>query len=381
MTTAYFECTSGVAGDMLLGSFIDAGMPMAHLARALKKLPLTGYRLAREKRTVHAPIMGVKLHVRVTREAHDARYTSLARLIARSKLTPRVKETSLAIFEQLATAEAKVHRVPLAKVHFHEVGGIDSIVDCVGAAIGFEYFDFASIVASPLPITRGRIRTQHGWLPVPAPATIELLKGVPLEPSPVKGELVTPTGAAILTTMTDCFGACPLQHIERVGYGFGDRVFPEMPNCVQLMIGEGFPMVVVEATIDDMQPQLFEYAMERLFDAGAADVTLQPVHMKKNRIGFVLACQTPWHLKDAAIAVILRETTTLGVRYYPIDRKVLMREMTTVMTKFGRVRVKIAHDKKLGITKRIPEYEDMKRLARAKKVPLLEVYRSLTKKL
>ena len=381
MTTAYFECTSGVAGDMVLGSFIDAGMPMAHLARELKKLPLAGYRLAREQRAVHAHVMGVKLHVEVTREVHDARYSSLARLIARSKLTPRAKETSLAIFERLAKAEAKVHRVPIAKIHFHEVGGIDSIVDCVGAAIGFEYFGFAHVVASPLPITRGRIRTAHGWLPVPAPATMELLKGVPLEPSPVKGELVTPTGAAILTTMADSFGACPLQRIERVGYGFGDKVFPAMPNCVQLMIGEGFPMVMIEATIDDMQPQLFAYAMERLFDVGAADVTLQPVQMKKNRLGFVLSCQTPWHLKDEAIAIILRETTTLGVRYYPIDRRVLTREMTTVMTKLGKVRVKVAHDKKLGIVKRIPEYEDMKRLARAKKISLIEVYRSLTKKL
>lgn len=380
MKTAYFDCFSGVAGDMILGALIDAGMPLRHLEGELKKLNLKGYRLLRRRRKKGPHIRGTNLHVAVDREI-TGEYASIAKIILRSKLKSQVRDLSFSIMDRLAQAESRVHGIPVSKVHFHEVGGLDSIVDCVGAAIGFEYFGFDSISSSPLPITRGRVKCAHGLLPVPAPATMELIKGVPLEPSPIRDEIVTPTGAAILTSVTNHFGECPLQKIERVGYGFGDKTFENIPNFLRLVIGQGFPMVVVEATVDDMNPQIFEHVMERLLEIGAADVTLQHVQMKKNRPGVVLACQAPWHIKDQAIATVLRETTTLGVRYYPVDRRVMLREIKTISTRQGKVRVKVAKDDQLGIVKHIPEYEDLKRIARKKKIPLLEVYRIISKKI
>jgi len=372
---AYFDCFSGVAGDMILGSLIDAGMPISHLDRELKKIKLGGYKLKKIKPRGRERIRGTNLHVETTKEFGDTRFTAIAQLIERSKLKGYVKEMSIAIMERLAKAEARVHGVPLDKVHFHEVGMTDSIVDCVGAAIGFAYFGFESISASPLPITRGRIKCAHGILPVPAPATLELIKGMPVEPAPVCEEIVTPTGAAILSTAVGHFGSCPLQKIEKIGYGFGDKIIPDIPNALRLMIGEGFPVVMIEATIDDMNPQIFDYAMERLFDAGAVDVTLSPVQMKKNRRGTIVSCQAPWNLKDDVIATLLSETSTTGVRYYPVERRVMMREMKIVKTKRGNVRVKIARDDDLGIVKEIPEYEDMKKLAKKNKIPLIEAYR------
>jgi uncharacterized protein (TIGR00299 family) protein len=375
MAIAYFDCFCGVAGDMILGSLIDAGMPLSRLERELKKINVGGYRLKKLKPRGPAHIRGTNLHVETTREFGDTRFSAIAKLIERSKLKPYVKEMSVAIMERLAKAESRVHGVPLDKVHFHEIGMTDSIVDCVGAAIGFAYFGFESISSSPLPITRGRIKCAHGMLPVPAPATLELIKGMPIEPSPVCEEIVTPTGAAILSTAVSHFGSCPLQRIEKIGYGFGDRIIPEMPNALRLMIGEGFPVVMVEATIDDMNPQIFDYLMDRLFEGGAVDVTLAPVQMKKNRQGTIVSCQVPWDLKDDVIAILLRETTTTGVRYFPVERRVMMREMKTVKTKRGTVRVKVARDDDLGVVKEIPEYEDMKKLAVKNKIPLIEAYR------
>lgn len=375
---AYFDCFSGVAGDMILGSLLDAGMPLSHLERELKKIKLGGYKLTRKR--PHGPVRlrGTNLYVETTREYGDTRYASIAKLIKSSKLSAPVKEMSLAIMHKLARAEATVHGISPEKVHFHEVGMTDSIVDCVGAAIGFAYFGFKGIYASPLPITQGRIKCAHGMLPVPAPATLELLKGVPIEPAPVCEEIVTPTGAAILTTAVSHFGSCPLQLIDKVGYGFGDKIIPDIPNALRLMIGEGFPIVMVEATIDDMNPQIFDYVMEQLFAIGAVDVTLTSVQMKKNRQGTIVSCQVPWDKRDTAIATILRETTTTGVRYYSVERRVMTREMKTVTTKRGKVRVKVARNDELGIVKEIPEYEDMKKLAKTKKIPLIEVYRSFS---
>jgi len=381
MTIAYFDCFSGIAGDMVLGVLVDAGLPLSHLKRELKKLPLSGYSITKKEVRGSTRIKGTNLHVKVTGQVDDVTYTSIARMIKSSRLKKPVKDMSLAIMERLARAESKVHDVPVSRVHFHEVGGVDSIVDCVGAAIGFDYFKFSSIASSPLPITRGRIKCRHGMLPVPAPATVHLIKGIPLEPSPILDEIVTPTGAAIITTMTNHFGECPLQRIDKVAYGFGDKVFPEMPNALRLMIGEGFPIIIIETTVDDMNPQIFDYVMERLFDAGAVDVTLAPVQMKKNRMGTIITCQAPWNRKETLIETLLRETTTTGIRYYPVERRMLSRTVKTVSTKFGRIRVKIARDDKLGIVKHIPEYEDMKRIAKRKKLPLIDIYRTILSKL
>jgi hypothetical protein len=305
-------------------------------------------------------------------------FPTIRNLIGQSKLKKSVKEIAQSIFHRLAQAEAKVHGIAVDKVHFHEVGAVDSIVDIVGSAIGFDYFDFKDVFSSPLPMTRGKIHSTHGMLPVPAPATLELIKGVPLEAAHVHDEIVTPTGAAIITTVAKHFGECPLQKIERIGYGFGDKTFPGIPNTLRLMIGDGYPIVVIEANIDDMNPQIFDYVMERLFDVGAVDVALQPIQMKKNRPAILLHCQAPWNKKDEAIDIILNETTTLGVRYYPVERKIFKREIKTVTSRLGKVHVKVVKDNQGRIVKLIPEYEDVKKIAKKSRLPLLSLLQKIT---
>lgn len=375
MAIAYFDCFSGIAGDMVLAALVDCGLPFSHLKKELSKLNLKGYTLKQERK--NNQIAGTKIHVLVKQGPNSCDYKTIREIINTSKLSKSVKDRALSIFERLARAEAKVHGVSLDKVHFHEVGDIDSIIDIVGSAIGFDYFGFKEIYSSPLPITRGRIKAKHGLLPVPAPATAHLIKGIPLEKAPVSEEIVTPTGAAIITTMAKHFGECPLQKVEKVGYGFGDKVFPKIPNALRLMIGEGYPVVIIEANIDDMNPQVYDYVMERLFKVGAVDVTLQSIQMKKNRPGILLQCQAPWNKKDAAMDVILKETTSIGVRYYPVERKVLRRELKTICTKYGPVRVKVVSDDKGQVLKHLPEYEDVKKLSLKSKRPILNILQDL----
>ena len=373
MALAYFDCFSGVAGDMILGALVDAGLPLKLLREQLARLDIGSYKIERIKKS--RPIRGTNIHVSVREEPSSCNYSSLDDLIAKSGLKKSVRDMARAIFERLAQAEAQVHGVSLNKVHFHEVGGADSVVDIVGAAIGFDYFRFNSIHASPLPMSRGSIRCAHGTLPVPAPATLELIKGLPLEPASVKEEMVTPTGAAILTTVASHFGECPLQTVSRVGTGFGDREIPRLPNVVRLLIGEGFSTVVVQANIDDMNPQIFDHVIDRLFAAGAVDVDLAAVQMKKNRPGVRLSALVPWERKENIIDVILAETTTFGVRYWPVERRVLTRKLTKEKLKGGAITFKVGRDSKGQIVKALPEYEDVRRLARKTKRPLVDVYR------
>lgn len=375
MTHAYFDCFSGVAGDMVLGALLDLGLPLAHLKQQLGRLSLTGYRinLIKEKR----PVRGTNVRIDVKEDVHPSDYKSIDLMIARSKLSKPIKDLSRAIFERLAKAEAKIHGIPITQVHFHEVGATDSIIDIVGAAIGFDYFKFKEVHSSPIPMTRGRIRCAHGVMPAPAPATLELLKGAPLERSNVKGEIVTPTGAAILATVVNHFGECPIQEIKKIGYGYGDRKFPGMINALRLIAGEGFPVVVIECDIDDMNPQIFDYVMNKIFDVGAVDVGLIPIQMKKNRPAIRVHVVASWEKKDAVMDVLLKETTTFGVRYFPVERRVLTRKIEIKKTKFGSVRFKTGVDSNGKILKEIPEYEDVVRLARRKKRPLLSIYTDL----
>lgn len=371
MTTAYFDCFSGIAGDMVLGALVDAGMPLSYLQKELKKISLAGYALKKETRK--RPVVGTHINVIVKKEPSRCRYSDLRNLIVKSKLSKPVRDTADAIFNKLAKAEARVHGVPLEKVHFHEVGAVDSIVDVVGSAIGFDYFKFKDIYSSPLPVTRGKIKTMHGVLPVPAPVTMEIIKGVPLEKAPVKDEIVTPTGASIITTVAKHFGECPLQKVKSVGFGYGDKVFPGIPNALRLMIGDGYPVVVIEANIDDMNPQIFDHVMEQLFKAGAVDVLLQPVQMKKNRPGILLQCQAPWDKKKKAMDIILAETSSIGVRYYPVERKVMKRELKLMQTRFGKIRVKVAKNDDGRTVKFLPEYEDLKKISKKTHRPLLSI--------
>ncbi len=369
---AYFDCFSGVAGDMILGALVDAGLPLAKLTRELERLPLSGYRLVRDR--TRRDVRGVNLHVEVQREPKHSGYTDLDAMIARSRLQKPVIEMARAILERLAKAEARVHGVRLDRVHFHEVGAVDSLVDIVGSAIGFHHFGFSAVHASPLPMNRGQVRCAHGQMPVPAPATMELMKGVPLEPTKVREEIVTPTGAAILATVAEQFGECPLQVVKKVGYGYGDKVIPGLPNALRLMIGEGFPVLCVQATIDDMNPELYDGVLDALFAAGAVDVDLAAVQMKKNRPGIKLSALVPWEHKDAVIAVFLRETSTFGVRYWPAERKVLTRTIETRTVHKGKVRFKLGFDADGTCLKAVPEYADVKKLAQKSKRPLIDLY-------
>lgn len=381
MSIAYFDCASGIAGDMILGAMMDCGLPLRYLTSELSKLHLGGYQVKRKKISSGMGIKGISVRVDVRKESALSHYEDIRKLIKGSKLSGGVKELACEIFHRLAKAEAHVHGFKnLEKVHFHELSSTDSIVDIVGAAIGFNYFDFGGIYSSPLPMNRGIIKCHHGALNIPAPATMELIKGVPLERSYIKEELVTPTGAAIITTVAENFGESPIQKVKRTGYGYGEKKIPGVTNALRLILGEGYPVVVIEANIDDMNPQFFDYVMDRLFKAGAVDVYLQNIQMKKNRPAVLLQCQAPWDKKDTVIDIILRETTTIGVRYYPVERRIFKRDLRVVKTKIGSVRVKAAIDENGKVIKRIPEYEDIKRISAKKKISILKTLQEVQRK-
>ena len=300
-------------------------------------------------------------------------------MIETSMLAQSIKEKSLAIFRRLAEAEAKVHGQSLEEIHFHEVGAVDSIVDIVGTAIGIDYFAPERIVSSELPMGRGFVRCQHGRMPVPAPATLEILKGYPIKNVDVEGELVTPTGAAIVAALSSGPSSWTNMKIDRIGYGMGRSDFPDRPNLLRLILGETVEtygsdrVAVLEANIDDMNPEFYDYLMERLFERGPGRFP-DPLQMKKNRPGTLLRVIVEEKDAEALSEVILRESTTLGVRIYPVRRKKLDREIREVETQYGRVRVKVSGDLRFQ-----PEYEDCKRIALEKGVPIQEVYREAMK--
>lgn len=368
---AYFDCFSGASGDMVLGALIDAGMPLAHLRRKLKLVEMGKFGL---ELTKDGDFGGANLNVIAKEEPASADYASLDGAIAKSGLDRAERETARAILRRLAAAEAAVHGKPIERVHFHEVGATDSLVDIVGAAVGVHHLGFDEIHCSPLPMSRGKVKCRHGTLPVPAPATLELLKGVPLERTDVQGEMVTPTGAAILTEICSHFGSCPLQAVDRVGTGFGDRRIKGRPNMLRLLVGEGFSAVAIETDIDDMNPELFDPVVTKLFKAGAVDVTLGHVQMKKNRPGIRLGCIAPWELRDRIMDVILEETTTFGVRYWPAERKVLLRELKREKIWRGKVNFKIGRDASGNVVKAMPEFEDVVKLAGKSKRPVGDIY-------
>jgi len=368
---AYFDCFSGASGDMILGAFIDAGLPLALLKRKLALVEMGSYRLELKR---DGDFGGANLSVITKEEPASADYLSLDGSIAKSRLSGAERETARAILRRLANAEAAVHGRSIESIHFHEVGATDSLVDIVGAAVGVHHFGFKEIHCSPLPMSRGSVKCRHGTLPVPAPATLELLRGVPLEGTDVKGEMVTPTGAAILTEICGRFGSCPLQSVKSAGTGFGDRRIKGRPNMLRLLVGEGFAAVAIETDIDDMNPELFDPIVSKLFKAGAVDVTLGHVQMKKNRPGVRLGAIAPWDLKDRIMDLILKETTTFGVRYWPAERKVLSRELKGERVRRGKVSFKIGRDAAGNVVKAMPEFEDVARLAKRSRRPVGELY-------
>ena len=379
MRIAYFDCPSGVSGDMVLGALVDAGCELGALEAGLGSLGIEGWRL--EARPVErGGLRGTHLVVRTdpTRRFHTL--GDMLRPIARSTLPDAVKTRAGAVLQRLAEAEARVHRVPVEAVHFHEVGDLDTLVDVVGSVAGLHALGVDRVHVSPLPIGGGTVETAHGRLPVPAPATAEMLRGFPVYDNGIAAELVTPTGAAILTTLGTP-ARLPTMTLERIGWGAGTRELP-VPNLLRVLVGQTAPedaepgetetLVSVETTIDDMSPQLYEPLIERLLAAGALDVYLTPVVMKRSRPGTVLTALAPPDLADRLAAMLFRETTTIGVRWSEVRRRRLPRELVRLPTTFGHVTFKIST---LGgrIVTVTPEFEEVRRIADAEGRPVREV--------
>jgi uncharacterized protein (TIGR00299 family) protein len=374
---AYLDCFSGISGDMLLGAMVDIGLSIGDLRADLSRLPLKRYEIAAE-RVTRGGIMGTLVTIK-SEEAHVRRgLRDILALIGAADLPGEVISRAGRTFERLAAAEARVHGSTVDEVHFHEVGAVDAIVDIVGACCGLHRLGIERVHASPLPLGGGWVDTAHGRLPVPAPATVELLHGVPSYGGPVEAELVTPTGAAILTTICHQFGEMPPMTIRATGWGAGSRDLPH-PNLLRLFLGEPTKrpreqcLVLIETNIDDMSAELFGHLMERLLEAGALDVFYTPIVMKKSRPATLVSVLSEPPLVDGLSDLLFRETTTLGIRYREVARRCLDREWRQVETEYGPVRVKIGrlNDEVLNVA---PEYDDCARLAREKGVPMKTIY-------
>jgi len=383
MKIVYGDLIGGASGDMFVAALLDLGFPLDTLKAELKKIPSLKYRLEVGTKELNA-IRAARFRVLTGKKESERTWEEIRRLIDGSALDRQVKERTVEIFTRLAEAEGKIHGVAPKRVHFHEVGATDSIVDVVGAAIGIHHLKIDSFYFSRIPLGRGVTLSRHGPLPLPGPATLELLKGLPVEFIDLDGETVTPTGAAIVATLGKHFGELPQMTVEKIGYGAGAKEFPDRPNVLRLVLGresaalEQDEMVVVETNIDDMNPELYDYVLDRLFAAGARDVFLSPIQMKKNRPGTLLQIIAEPALREKLSEIVFRETTTIGLRYYPVKRVILKRSGARVKTKFGTVKVKIIEEPD-GTKRATPEYEDLKRIAAAKKIALKALYDEVIK--
>jgi uncharacterized protein (TIGR00299 family) protein len=401
----YFDCFSGVAGDMTLGALIDLGLDAARLEEALRTLDLGGWRLQvstvqkngirgthvdvviggviegpavpAEEGVRFVPVAPAKPKPVIRRDEGHYAYRDIVRVIESGRLPAPVVERALAAVRPNAEAEARGHGVALEEVHFHEVGAVDSVIDIVGSAWGIWQLGVDRLESAPVPIGRGFIQSAHGRIPCPAPATLEILQGVPIAPSGLDRELVTPTGAAFVRTWADRVGPYPAMTVERVGWGAGNADFPDRPNLLRLVLGRTDPAdaecTVIEANVDDMTPEIAGYLLERLFEAGAKDAWFVPLHMKKNRPGLLVGALCEGGRRAAVEDVLLSESSAIGLRRFPVTRLKLDRAHVTVGTPFGEVPVKVARrDGK--VVNAAPEYEACARLARERGVPLKTVY-------
>jgi uncharacterized protein (TIGR00299 family) protein len=380
MKCAYFDCFSGISGDMTLGALLDAGVPIEKLRDDLQRLNLPGWELTAEKVWKNG-MAATYAKVRAQDTTTHRSLSTILGLIEKSSLASDVKDRASAIFRKLGEAEAGVHDVLLEKIHFHEVGAIDAIVDIVGACIGFAALGIESFACSALNVGGGTAKMAHGVLPVPAPATARLLLGKPTYSNGVQRELVTPTGAAIIATLCTSVGPQPPMAVNAIGYGAGTADLEGQPNVLRLMVGEAAEkraaadsetIRVLEANLDDMNPQIYGYFLEKALAAGALDVFSTPVQMKKNRPGMLVTVLCKLEDESKFHEMFFAETTTLGVRSYAAERRVLARQWETVSTAFGEVRIKVA---RLNghIRQASPEFEDCRKLAEAKNVPLQRV--------
>ena len=389
----YLDCFSGISGDMTLGALLDAGLPLDDLKAALGSLALGDVELRAEK-VLRAGVSATRFTVHEHRATtadpnhHPHRHLpKIFKMVDTSSLSPSGRERAKAMFQRLGEAEAAIHQMPIDKVHLHEVGALDSIIDIVGTVFAMEWAGADRIVCSPMNVGGGTVQSAHGLFPVPAPATVKLLGSAPIYGGAIQKELVTPTGALIATTYATSFGFIPQMTIDRVGYGAGERDNPSTPNVLRVLIGraadedvaEGFSpaitpnrVTVIECEIDDMNPQIFGTAMDRLYAAGALEVFYVPVQMKKNRPGTLLTVVAPPEKRAQMADVIFRETTTIGLRHYEVERECLRREIVSVETPLGAVRFKIAYRDGRAINA-VPEFDDCARLAAAHNVAVKEV--------
>lgn len=385
MRIAYGELIGGISGDMFVAALLDLGLPLGQLKAELKKIPTLKFQLKTAHKHVHA-VRATQFQVICPGQEAPRSWQQIRTLLQRSKLAKDVKDTSIEIFSQLALAEAKIHGVAVDNVHFHEVGATDSIVDIVAAAIGIAALKIDQMHFSRIPLGHGVTRSQHGPLPVPGPATLELLKGLPTFGVEIECETVTPTGAAIVKTLGRGFGDQPSMTIEKIGYGTGQKEFANRPNLFRLSIGESAAhlqheeMLVIETNIDDMNPQHFDHVMEQLFASGARDVFLAPVQMKKNRPATLLTAICDIAQRDTLAAVILQETSTIGLRYYPVRRILLDRKTRIVKTRHGEITVKIVTQPD-GRQRATPEYDDLKRIAVAQHITLKTIHDEVMRQL
>ena len=378
---AYFDCFSGISGDMVLGALVDAGAPLPAIEAELRKLGLENWSISAEK-VQRGPLFATHVKIDSLEDHHHRGLPIILERIADAALAPRAADRARQIFTRLAEAEAKVHQVPLDQVHFHEVGAVDSILDIVGAAIGFELIGIDEFACSVLDVGGGQAKTAHGILPVPAPATAELLRGAPVYASGIPRELVTPTGAAIATALSRRYAEIPEMNLRAIGYGAGSADLNEKPNVLRLLIGDqavsepgahwDAPVTVIETNLDDMSPQIYGYFAEKALSAGALDVFSTPVQMKKNRPGLLVTLLSEPANVSRLIDLIFRETTTLGIRTHEVRRKTLDRELVPVSTPYGDVRVKISRMNGT-VLNASPEYDDCRRIAAEKNIPLKQV--------
>lgn len=396
MKIAYFDCFSGISGDMTLGAFVDAGLDFNLLSDQLAKLHLHGYEISAEK-VKRAGISGTKVHVTIspkdnhTHGFHHGHHhnshlklSDIQAIIEKSALRSDIKDDSIKIFQRLAMVEAKVHDTSIEKVHFHEVGAIDSIIDIVGSVIAIKHLGIEKIYFSPVPTGCGYTTCEHGTFPVPAPATAELLKNQLLKSVNVEKELTTPTGAAIVTALGEGLRTTPEMKILQIGYGAGSDDNPNIPNLLRILIGEttlgteSDEMWIVETNIDNMSGEILGYVMDKLFQAGAVDVYFTPIQMKKGRPGIIISIIVSELNLPSVESVLFNQTTTFGIRKYKVIRKVLTREFKELDSPLGKIKIKIGTFD--GDIKSIsPEYEDCKRVAEENGIPLKQVYSIISK--
>ena len=386
MKTLYFDCFAGASGDMILGAMVAAGVEPNYLREQLSLLPVSGFNVNFE--TVNrSGLSATYARVEIEPEHKHRHLSDIKQIIETSALSAAVKQRAVQIFTRLAEAEARVHNEPVEHVHFHEVGAIDAIVDVVGAAICFDALEIDRFICSPIHVGSGMVKMAHGQFPVPPPAVTELLKGVPFYATEIKGELLTPTGAAIITTVCSEYGPVPRITTEKSGYGAGTREYQDFPNVLRVLIGQTDDdgptderLWMIETNLDDASPQIIGHVMDRVLESGALDCFFTPVQMKKNRPGVLLSVLCGAGQKEAVMKLLFTETTTLGVRSYEVTRRALQRSLVRVETPYGPIDVKVAHlDGR--VVNEMPEFEQCRQAAANANVPLKVVEEAARKEL